>query len=245
MFQRRAEPGGARPRAHGVAVVARTLAAEQRVAAGRRHVGGHGVVPQLAEFEMFFPRDAHAVHEKQNLDRLLALLHRRHMKALRPRDLLVTVDAAALVAPLSRRGLAVPGRGHEYNPHLAAGAGHTRDPLFDLREAGLLPRRRFFHRTCACPLCCVRVQTLRRFACVETRLQLVVWRYGGRGTTGSDAGARGQPQAMYPQLPRRNGSCFSQSLLSPKLGFCKQRCRPGPREIAATDLPTVEHTCDR
>ena len=170
MFQWRAEPGGAGPRAHGVAVVARTLAAEQRVAAFCGHVGGHRVVPELAELEMFFPRDAHAVHEvptinynfphegihqirskRQNLDRLLALLHRRHMKALRPRDLLVTVDAAALVAPLSRRGLAVPDRGHEYNSHLAAGAGDARVLLFDRREAGLLPRRRFFHRTCACP----------------------------------------------------------------------------------------------
>ena len=71
------------------------------------------------------------------------------MEALRSSDLLVTVDAAALVAPLARRGLAVPGRGHEYNSHLAAGAGDARVLLFDRREAGLLPRRRFFHRTCA------------------------------------------------------------------------------------------------
>ena len=74
------------------------------------------------------------------------------MEALRSSDLLVTVDAAALVAPLARRGLVlVTGGGHEYNSHLAAGAGHARVLLFDRREAGLLPRRRFFHRTCACP----------------------------------------------------------------------------------------------
>ena len=228
---------------------------QSSVAAARRHVGGLAAVPQFAEFEMFFPRDAHAVHEVPTInynfphegihqmpvsDRISTaarLLHRRHMKALRPRDLLVTVDAAAslrhsLVAaspyPVTGRISPCPGGGGGWCfCSTAAEAGSSAPALF--------------HRTCACPR--VRVSARPRVGafCVSRRgghpraaaCCVALW---GRGTTGSDAGP-GAAASVYPQL-RAGMAVISRRACSPSLAFANK----DPPCTQRKCLITHEHT---
>ena len=125
----------------------------------------------------------------------------------------MTVHATTFVAPLTRRGPVVPGRGHEYNSHLAAGAGDARVLLFDRREACFLSRRRFCHRGCGW-------QTLRAAACV------VLW---GTRNDGQQRRTPGAATSMCPLLLRRNGSSLragSRRACSPKLGLSNKAANP-------------------